>query len=430
MKRNILPFYALTLGILLAVGCAVPEEEDILSLGYMGGGDRGGDEEQPVGEISLEHNHMAIVEYDSPDFSDPAVIEKYSQARVVIFVPNYLWSPSAAPDIISNMKGINPNLKVLGYFNAQTSWLRWADANPETQAYSYAWHQATSPYWSYSTTGDTMMAWPGKVLLNILEEDCRNAMVDVLAEQWAANSNVFDGIFWDHFNTQLWVASNVPGCDGEVDLDGDGIAHGDDEDEMQAYRDASSALVQRVSSVLGSDIIQVTNGNRAAKDSVFAGLVDGMMYERFPEIGFGGDEMRNSLNPDVYNNLFAARTWPKTSNGGPFLILTNKSNFSIIDDNGDRQTWFLAEFNRIVAMLTDTYVTYHPTTEEHSYGWPDVNVDLGPPLGGVTIDGDIISREFENGRVILDFNNDNPSIPFNFEIEQDGEVVQQMMIAP
>jgi len=429
MKRNILPFYALVLSILLAVGCAVPDEDDGITAGYMGGGSRGGDD-QPDGEISSEHNCMAIVEYDSPDFSDPDVIAKYAQAKVVIFVPNYLWGPNAAPDIISNMKGINPELKVLGYFNAQTSWLNWADSNPETQAYTYAWHQATSPYWSYSTEGDTMMAWPGKVLLNILEEDCRNAMVDVLAEQWAENANVFDGIFWDHFNTQLWVANNVEGCFGEVDLDGDGIAHQDDEDEMQAYRDASTALVQRVSSVLGSDIIQVTNGNRAARDSVFAGLVDGMMYERFPEVGFGGDEMRNALSPDVNNNLFAARNWPKSSNGGPFLILTNKHSFSVVDDSGDRRTWFRAEFNRVVALLTDTQVTYHPTTQEHSYGWPEVEVHLGAPLGGVTIDGDIISREFENGRVELDFDSGNSTIPFNFQIEQSGQVVQQMRYVP
>jgi len=424
MKRNILPFYALTLSVLLAIGCAIPEEEDILEPGYDGGGSRGGEVDLPAGA----HNCMAIVEYDSPDFTDAAVIEKYSKARVVIFVPNYLWALNASPDIISSMKAINPDLKVLGYFNAQTSWLNWADDDPITQSYTHSWHQATSPYWSYSTTGDTMMAWPGKVLINILEEDCRNAMVDVLAEQWAANANVFDGIFWDHFNTQLWVASNVPGCDGEVDLDGDGIAHGDDEDEMQAYRDASTALVQRVSSVLGPDVIQVTNGNRAARDADFAGLVDGMMYERFPEIGFSGDEMRNALDPAVGNNLFESRTWPKTSNGGPFLILTNKMNFSIIEDGGNRVTYFRAEFNRIVALLTDNYVTYHPITEEHSYGWPDVDVSLGLPVGDVAFEGDVITREFENGRVTLDFNTANPAAPFNFQIEQDGEVVQQLML--
>ena len=44
---------------------------------------------------------------------------------------------------------------------------------------------------------------------------------------------------------------------------------------MEAYRQASTDLILEFRAAMGDDVIQITNGNRAAKDPAFAALVDG-----------------------------------------------------------------------------------------------------------------------------------------------------------
>ncbi|PID80774.1 hypothetical protein CSB20_05755 [bacterium DOLZORAL124_64_63] len=369
---------------------------------------------------------MAIVEYGSANFSQQANLEKYSRPRVLVVNPSQVWRERSNPAAIATMKELNPDLKVLGYFNAHSSWLRWGNDHYPDGSYESDWYDATRPYWSYTTEGDTMMSWPGKALINILNPDCREAMVQVLRNHWEAHDNVFDGIFWDHFNTKLWVINELEGREGDMDLDGDGISHKNDEDEMEAYRQASVALITRAREVLGEDVIQITNGNRAAVDEEFAGLVDGAFYEHFPEVGFSGDEMRNALDPACPNNLFTARSWMRTRNGGPFLILSNTHFVYREDAQGHREAVRLAEFNRAVALITGNLVSYHSDDCRTHYGWPDQEVNLGRPLGEAQFEGDFVSREFENGRVWLDFSEARLGAPFSFQIQQNGMIIQDM----
>ena len=423
MTRNILPSLTLIISMLFLVACtpisdpleASPDEGNLP--------DRGANDDFQE-ETS---NHMAIIEYWGVDFSDPVNIEKYSRANILVVNPYVMWAEGANESAIASMKALNPDLKVIGYFNSQTSWIEWSlDSGPGRGTYENDWANAVQPYWSYTTTGDTMLAWPGKVLVNILDEDCREAMVGVLANHWTAHSNVFDGIFWDHFNSELWVMESVAGRDGELDLDGDGIAHLDDEDEMQAYREASVDLIQRSRNVLGNDIIQVSNGNRAARDSVFASILDGTMYERFPDVGFYNGREQQALDPEAGNNLFAVRNWFRQDNGGPYVILSNTSFHYYPDADGTQVLGPYSDFCRVVALLTGNYVTYHTGEGNTNYGWPSVELNLGAPLGGVSIDGMSVSREFENGQVLLDFSDGRSQAPFSYWIWQSGSLVQQM----
>ena len=375
-----------------------------------------------------EHHVMAVVEYGGGvDYSDPLIIEKYSQGRVLVVQAPLMWLDDTYVGAIAAMKAANPNLKVVGYVNAHTTWLSWGDparTDPAVEPFKAEWDAAVRPFWSYTTTGDTMTPWPGKIVVNILEPDCREAMVQVLANHWTSHGNVLDGIFWDHFNEYMWVMNNVPGREGDLDLDGDGIAHRDDEDEMQAYRDASVELIQRTNEVLGSHVIQITNGNRAGRDSVFARLVDGTMHETFPS---GFTTMREALELSQPNNLFAVNKWFRTRNGGPFLILSNTGVVQYQID-GEVEPLRKAEFNRIVALLTGSLVAYHPLDQSTHYSWPETAIDLGSPVGAAHFSGDLISREFENGWVRLDFTNGTDYLPFGFEIEQNGQVIQEMQI--
>ena len=422
MVRSNRVFIILFTCLLTWAGCSSSENFQPLVADYPG--------EPSVQESSWPA--MAIVDWGSVDFSDPAVVAKFAQADILVLETAYLWQPGKNPGAIAALKELNPDLKIVGYISAHSSWLRWGvvdRSEQEEPSYNWEWYQATREYWSYSTTGDTMLSWPGKALLNVLDPDCRAAMVQVLTDHWHAHDNVLDGIFWDHFNAFLWVQISIPGVEGQMDLDGDGIPHREDEDEMQAYREASADLISRARRALGGDVIQIANGQRAAADSAFAGLLDGMFYENFPEYSFTGEKMRKALDPSVPNNLFAAATWPRSNNGGPWLILSNANRFTAQDDEGVPVSWRRAEFNRVVGLLTGCLPVYHAEGLEYQYGWPEIEVELGLPLAEAVIQEDRISREFEYGSVHLDFSGSTSLIPFDFAIVQKDSVRQQFNMA-
>ncbi len=420
MSRPFKMLLLLGLNGILLIGCTAMGDSTALATGT-NPDHRGG--------AAPESPRMAIVDYSTMDLSDQEMLAQYARAGIIVTETSAIWCSAQNEGKVADLKSLNPSLKLVGYVNAHGSWLAWGDQperDPLTNSYGWDWYNATKPYWSYTTTGDTMMAWEGQVLLNILNPDCRSAMIQVLADHWHAHSNVLDGVFWDHFNQFLWVPTDLAGVNGQLDLDGNGIAHRDDEEEMRAYRLASEALITGLREALGSNIVQIVNGNRAATDSVFTGLVDGMMYEHFPEVGFWGQRMQQALDPAVPHNLFAAINWPRTENGGPWLILANKYRFSFQDDFGASVNYRRAEFSRVAAALTGCYVTYHSDDQKMHYGWPEVDLNLGQPVGkAVFADGEI-SRDFEYGQVSLQMTHGDGSLPFDFEIHENGKLVQAL----
>ncbi|MBU8869999.1 MAG: putative glycoside hydrolase family 15 protein [Gemmatimonadales bacterium] len=418
MGGNYRALSVLFAGLVIWVGCSVSENQQSPEM-------RG-----PIELSVLEHSWpaMAVVDWGSIDFSDPANLQKFAKADILILETAYLWKEGRDSGAIAGLKALNPDIKILGYINAHGSWESWGEVDrseAEYPSYMWDWYAKTRDFWSYTTTGDTMMSWPGKILLDFLNPDCRAAMVQVLSDHWYAHENVLDGIFWDHFNSYLWVMPNISGVVGEMDLDGDGISHREDEDEMQAYRDASVDLISRTRRALGGDVIQIANGQRAPADSIFAGLLDGMFYEDFPEYNYSDQKMCKALDPSVFNNLFSAKNWPSTQNGGPWLILSNPRCLTATNDDGEYLIWKRAEFNRVVGLLSGCLPVYCPQNQRNRYGWPEIEVELGLPLSGAVIDGDLVSREFELGRVVLDFSEATAMAPFGFVIEKQGIVQQQ-----
>lgn len=398
----------------------------LLFLVVAAAGCAGGD---PAGPGSESHElvddggHMAIVHYAGMDLTDPGTIEDFARADIVVVQMPYLWSPTTPPDLIDRMKLANPEVKVVGYVNAHAVRLEWAEIG-DAHPFCRDSYELTRPHWSYSTAGDTMMSWPGAVLLDVLDPACRETMVSVLAEHWRSSANVPDGVYWDHFNDWLWVA-DVPGVQGEVDLDGDLVPHREDADEMEAYRGASEDLVRRLRLALGDRVIQIANGGRARRDSVFAGLLDGIMYEHFPDVNFRDGAMERILDMSTPDNIFAARRWPRRQNGGPWLILSNKFYAGYWTPDNSYQQIRLADLNRAVALVTGTHVAYHPPEQNTRYGWPDVPLDLGRPVAPAVRDGSLLRRQFERGTVLIDLDGGIGDIPFTYRIEGGAEIVQE-----
>jgi len=271
------------------------------------------------------------------------------------------------------------------------------------------------------------MDWPGAVLFDYTDPAARRAMLDVFLSHQRTSSNKFDGIYWDYFNVRLWIAPAVTTMEGDPDMDGDGIGHFDDEDEMQAFRDAQYDWVAEVRAEMGERFIQIANGSRALRDSVFAHQFDGIFYELFPNVGYGsGDNFRKALDPDQYNNLFTTVSWPRTVNGGPWLILSHASNVgSYWDPDGNLKTINPGDLLRAVALLTGATSTHFDLSGTHRSGLPDLELDLGGPLGPAVIDGSRYFREFTRGRVELEMGVGYYPRPFSYAIPQAGVVVEQ-----
>lgn len=379
-----------------------------------------------AGVIHTTHSpaNYWIMEWGDPDWTNPNTVEKIAKGDVSVLGMYSLWSHPVYEtlDIVNEIKAINPDAVLLGYFLAKTNMLEWEFA--PAGSFRNELFLRTRPYWSMTTAGDTLMNWPGQVVLDILDPDCRQAIVSTLAEFQNLTNNPLDGILWDYYDTSIWIHPDVaPSVEGYPDMDHDGIGMDSDPDEVVAYRAACDSLILLTRDLLGDDFIQVFNGTRAQIDPQFAALGDGMYYEIFPTQVFPDPDMAHALDPDYSKSLFHAVNWPRADNGGPYIVLGNYWRNIYWDQNNSPQPIIWGDLFRAVALLTDVYSTWLTSTN-HRYSWPDLEINLGDPVGATVIDGDHLWREFQHGRVDLVLDTGAYPNPLSFEIHLNGVLVQ------
>lgn len=369
-----------------------------------------------------------IMEWSDQDWSGDKVIEQLAKGDVVVLDLYMLWNNSANEqlDVMGRIKALNPDIVILGYYLAKTSNLWWGNSSVGTITRTL--YDRTLPYWSYTTEGDTLMDWTGQVVLNILDPDCRAAIATTLQEFQNATANPFDGVFWDYFGRQIWIAPRVADqVEGDPDMDGDGIPMAEDPDEIAAFHAAGDSLVLLVRDLMGDDYLQIFNGTRAYTDPEFAALGDGIYYEIFPTQVFPDPDMANALNPGYEFSLFNAVSWPRTDNGGPYIVLGMYWEASYTDTHGDFVQVNYGNINRVVGLLTDTYATWLGN-DHHHYDWPEVEINLGQPLGPTIIDGDHFFREFQYGQVDMTLKSGEYPNPFKYTIKIGNQIVEELDI--
>lgn len=369
--------------------------------------------------------NVAINDWITSDFSAADSFEKYARADIVVLTALYLWGypPNESRRVIEGIKAVNPDCRIVGYVPAKNSKFAWENPNSPFP-FTYTWWQRTRPYWAFTTAGDTLSDWYGNVTLNILEPGCRDAMVSTIVDMQRASNNKFDGVFWDYFNTSLWIAPGIT-FDGEPDLDGDGVRHWNDADELAAFKAAQVALVTALQDSLGPNFLQVFNGQRAYMDSTFASLGDGMFFEAFPELFFPRPlTMASAMSPSYPNNVFRLREWPRKTNDGPYQIFASWQSNVYYDYQGQLKEINLGNQFRVVALLSDGYSAWCPGSN-WNYGWTNVDVSLGEPLGPTVIDGIYYSRDFKYGRVEMIMDNGYHPDPFDYTIRVNGRIVEQ-----
>jgi hypothetical protein len=356
------------------------------------------------------------------DLSDPAVMAKYARADIIITQPDRFWGRPGLEQNMALLRAANPHVKILGFFRSKCVRQEWANYDPSQQSFDRALYEAARPYFSYTTTGDTLQDWPQVALFDFTNPAARRAMLDVFVSYQQSSSAKLDGVYWDYFNPELWISEDLHTMTGEPDIDGDGVPHFQDTDEMEAFRAAQVALVREMRGRLGNEFIQIANGSRALSDSTFAGLLDGMNYEIFPNVGFSSaTPYRAALDSSRPNNLFAANRWLRTDNGGPWQILENVWTPSMMDQNQVWQPLNMGDMNRAIALLTGSTVIHYDLTGAHHAGIPEVEINIGAPLGGVTVNGDVYTREFERGTVMVTMGAGTYPLGFSFAITQKND---------
>ncbi len=367
--------------------------------------------------------NYSVIEFGELNWEDKGLIERISKADVFVYSGMYLWGHSGSENlrVVERLKELNPDLVILGYVLAKTVYLNWINA--PINSLNRTLYDRTRPYWSYTTEGDTLFDWPGQVVVNILNPDCREAIAGTFAEFAQASNNQVDGFFWDYFNKKIWIAFSVEDqVDGFPDMDGNGIPMAEDLAEIEAYKAACDSLVMRTQELMGEDFVQVFNGQRAMSDSSFAALGDGMYYEIFPTELFPDPNMANALNPDYEFNLFRTISWPRTENGGPYNLLGNMWQNIYFDQNGDATLINLGNLYRVVGLLTGNYSSWLPGGGHH-YDWTNVEINLGDPLSPTVITGNHYFRQYQYGTVDLHMESGTYPNPFRYEIKINGRVV-------
>ncbi len=374
--------------------------------------------------------HVVITDFSKIDWTDQANIEKFSRAKLCLINGGHIWLGGTYADVnvVQQLKALNPDILILVYVSVKTVPLNGPNESPDS--FWYKWYERTTPYFVSTTEGEMAQDFPGNRLINMIDPECRRVMIETVMEMQENSLNVVDGIYWDYFGKVLWIPESLD-INGDPDMDGNGIGHWDDPEEMIAFRASHIELIEATRDSLGEGFIQFFNGLRAHQDSTFAALGDGAYYEIFPTQFFPDPDMQHALDPNWTHSLFNARRWFRTVNGGPYVVLGNTW-YSVFRDNNAIMTQIITgDKFRAIALLGDLYSTWTSDpdgTARLVYDWTTHDISLGQPMGPPVFDGPFIRRDFQYGKVEIEMTTGKYPNPFDYRIWLLGNLVSELAI--
>ncbi len=357
---------------------------------------------EPVGDVGSppgpQQWPMRGVTHWSSFFEwDETTTAAAAKAGLLIFPIDRCFSPDAV-DIIARLRELNPDLKILGYLTV----LQVTELYPDT-AYlkrSLPWtldfYRLVEDKWAWTTTGDTFHVWPKTIFLDPINGDGEADMelltgiVDLLEEYTGNWPEAVDGVMHDYFMYRPYVSPYNDNVEGDVDLDGDGIPTGEDEDELAVFLRWQKDYAAAIRSRLGADFIQIANGRVPQEDDELAGYLNGIFYELFPNMCWGVTD-RTGFEKLLANQ---ADGWLAKAHGRTWSILTNNT----------------IEYNNRFCMLSSLLAGcfYTELIGDFTFrGWT-IDIDAGTALSGLTIEGKADSiltykRSFSEGEALISF---------------------------
>lgn len=345
---------------------------------------------------------------------------EYPEKSVVHWAPFYHWSDEMIGEaaraksivvpmercfseesrgVIERLRELNPDLQILAYFpvlgvytvSSDTTGLR--DVLP----FLFDYYDTVEEDWASTTTGDTLMIWPGEILLDPIVEGNINRglitkIVDLVERYQTGDFPQIDGIMHDYFMYSVYVNPDCrPAVEGEPDLDGDGIPCSEDEDEKDLLLLWQKEYLRELRARFGDDFIMIGNGRPPQEDPELAGFLNGIFYETFPN-----------------------GPWYWTDRKGFLRLLDNQREGYLAPAKG--RTWSILSNDRIeynnLFCLVSSLLAGCLYTELHGSctftGWT-LNVEAGNPAGEISVEGNVdslltASRLFSFGEARISFN--------------------------
>ena len=329
---------------------------------------------------------------------DEATTADAARAGLLIFPIERCFSPDAV-DIIARLRELNPDIRILGYLGV----LFLAELYPDT-AYlerSLPWtldfYRLVEDNWAWTTTGDTFSVWPGTIFLNPIAEDGEvdgeliDDIVGLLEEYVDNRPGAIDGVMHDYFMYRPYVSPYSDNVEGDLDLDGNGILIGDDENERAVFLRWQKDYAAAIRSRLGPDFIQIANGRVPQEDAELAGYLNGIFYERYPNMCWSLTD-RTGFEKLLENQ---AAGWLTEARGRTWSLLTNNT----------------IEYNNRFCMLSSLLAGcfYTELTDNYTFrGWT-IDIDAGQALSDLMVEGRADSiltyrRSFSGGEALISFN--------------------------
>jgi len=346
---------------------------------------------------------------------DDTRIAEVSRSSMVILPADFCLSP-AAEEIIGAMREANPDLRIIGYHLV----LAVPELYPDTLylervlPYALDLYRLVRGNWAWTTTGDTLSMWPGQVFLDPIGEDGPDegliaGIAGLLESHVEERPWALDGIMHDFFMYEPYISPWLDGrVEGEIDLDGDGVPIGSDQDEKEAFYRWQIEYVREIGRRLGPDFIQIGNGKPPQEDAELAGMLNGIFYELFPNMCWSLTDLQGTLALLDHQS----EGWLREARGRTWSILTNSE----------------IEYNNQYCLIASLLAGCHYTELHGTYlfsGW-EFDLEPGKPLSDVVVEGRpdsamTIRRLFSGGEARIRFGAHGGRIETSF-IENDPVV--------
>ena len=338
-----------------------------------------------------------VVHWSSFTAWDDELIAEAARSKMVIF-PIQICLSHIGDEVIGKLKSINPEIKILGYslilsvreLYSDTAFVR------QTTPYELDIYNLSRDRWAMTTTGDTLITWPGIIFINPFTEGQPDtghvvALVDLIERYRNERKSSLDGILHDYFMYRPYINHALADAvEGEIDLDGNGILIGEDAAERDLFLQWQLDYAQEIRDRFGPDFIQVGNGRVPQENEELSGILNGIYYEFFPNMCWGitdRDGLQKLLENQEEGYLSEAfgRTWS---------ILTN--------DAIEYNNYFCLISSMLAGCL---YTEFHGkcTFTEWSH-----DLSPGKPVSDLVVEGNpdsvmTFSRNFTRGKARISF---------------------------
>lgn len=281
------------------------------------------------------------------------------------------------PDLIPELRAKNPAIKILAYVSAGEIATARSKSDPNSPGNILA-RSVSEEFFMHKSDGNRLSWWPGAQLMNATESGKLangKRWSDVLAKftsETLIKSGSWDGVFLDAaYSDIVWFFGN------DIDINQDRKAD-NSADVNSAWQAGMKNLLTKMRTAIGQDKIIISNSSND-----YAEHVDGVLYENFPRHGW-------ALTMQAYLNA--------TSTPGSFVSLnTNTMNLET------PKNYQLMRFGLASALLGDGFYSFDAGDAGHSRTWwyDEYDVNLGQPLSKAKNIGNIWTREYEGGFVLV-----------------------------